>query len=137
MSLKKIWLVLYKKCIQVRKLKIQLIILVFFFAATDSSGLSYVQSEKSKFYQLKLDQIFQSSNLSNSYLFNEILLLEGLEDQRSLKVHFNIHMSLKDQNVTEEDVSQILKYHIISRYSNNSFLAEIDIDPRSLLIKGK
>ena len=137
MSLKKIWLVLYKKCIQVRKLKIQLIILVFFFAATDSSGLSYVQSEKSKFYQLKLDQIFQSSNLSNSYLFNEILLLEGLEDQRSLKVHFNIHMSLKDQNVTEEDVSQILKYHIISRNSNNSFLAEIDIDPRSLLIKGK
>ena len=120
-----------------RKLKIQLIILVFFLAATDSSGLSYVQSEKSKFYQLKLDQIFQSSNLSNSYLFNEILLLEGLEDQRSLKVHFNIHMSLKDQNVTEEDVSQILKSHIISRNSNNSFLAEIDIDPRSLLIKGK
>ena len=109
----------------------------FFLAATDSSGLSYVQSEKSKFYQLKLDQIFQSSNLSNSYLFNEILLLEGLENQRSLKVHFNIHMSLKDQNVTEEDVSQILKYHIISRNSNNSFLAEIDIDPRSLLIKGK
>ena len=109
----------------------------FFLAATDSSGLSYVQSEKSKFYQLKLDQIFQSSNLSNSYLFNEILLLEGLEDQRSLKVHFNIHMSLKDQNVTEEDVSQILKSHIISRNSNNSFLAEIDIDPRSLLIKGK
>ena len=46
-------------------------------------------------------------------------------------------MSLKDQNVTEEDVSQILKSHIISRNSNNSFLAEIDIDPRSLLIKGK
>ena len=128
---------LLKIYIQKRKSKIQLIILFFFLAATDSSGLSYVQSEKSRFYQLKLDQIFQSSNLSNSYLFNEILLLEGLEDQRSLKVHFNIHMSLKDQNVTEEDVSQILKYHIISRNSNNSFLAEIDIDPRSLLIKGK
>ena len=128
---------LLKIYIQKRKSKIQLIILFFFLAATDSSGLSYVQSEKSRFYQLKLDQIFQSSNLSNSYLFNEILLLEGLEDQRSLKVHFNIHMSLKDQNVTEEDVSQILKSHIISRNSNNSFLAEIDIDPRSLLIKGK
>ena len=128
---------LLKIYIQKRKSKIQLIILFFFLAATDSSGLSYVQSEKSRFYQLKLDQIFQSSNLSNSYLFNEILLLEGLENQRSLKVHFNIHMSLKDQNVTEEDVSQILKSHIISRNSNNSFLAEIDIDPRSLLIKGK
>ena len=128
---------LLKIYIQKRKSKIQLIILFFFLAATDSSGLSYVQSEKSKFYQLKLDQIFQSSNLSNSYLFNEILLLEGLENQRSLKVHFNIHMSLKDQNVTEEDVSQILKSHIISRNSNNSFLAEIDIDPKSLLIKGK
>ena len=128
---------LLKIYIQKRKSKIQLIILFFFLAATDSSGLSYVQSEKSRFYQLKLDQIFQSSNLSNSYLFNEILLLEGLENQRSLKVHFNIHMSLKDQNVTEEDVSQILKSHIISRNSNNSFLAEIDIDPKSLLIKGK
>ena len=85
---------------------------------------------------MKLDQIFQSSNLSTSYLFNEILLLEGLEE-RSLKVHFNIHMSLKDKNVTENDVSQILKSHIISRNSNDSFLAEIDIDPRSLLIKGK
>ena len=136
MSLKKICLVLFKKYIQKRKLN-PINYFVFFLAATDSSGLSYVQSEKSKFYQLKLDQIFQSSNLSNSYLFNEILLLEGLEDKKSLKVHFNIHMSLKDQNVTEEDVSQILKYHIISRNSNNSFLAEIDIDPRSLLIKGK
>ena len=85
---------------------------------------------------MKLDQIFQSSNLSTSYLFNEILLLEGLEE-RSLKVHFNIHMSLKDKNVTENDVSQILKSHIISRNSNDSFLAEINIDPRSLLIKGK
>ena len=46
-------------------------------------------------------------------------------------------MSLKDKNVTENDVSQILKSHIISRNSNDSFLAEIDIDPRSLLIKGK
>ena len=137
MSLNKIWLVLFKKYIQKRKLNPINYFVFFSFAATDSSGLSYVQSEKSKFYQLKLDQIFQSSNLSNSYLFNEILLLEGLEDQKSLKVHFNIHMSLKDQNVTEEDVSQILRYHIISRNSNNSFLAEIDIDPRSLLIKGK
>ena len=74
--------------------------------------------------------------MSTSYLFNEILLLEGLEE-RSLKVHFNIHMSLKDKNVTKDDVSQILKFHIISKNSNDSFLAEIDIDPRSLLIKGK
>ena len=46
--------------------------------ASDASGLSFVQTEKAKFYQLKLDQIFSASHLSKSFLFNEILLLEGL-----------------------------------------------------------
>ena len=46
--------------------------------ASDASGLSFVQTEKAKFYQLKLDHIFSASHLSKSFLFNEILLLEGL-----------------------------------------------------------
>ena len=65
----------------------------FIPVATDASGLSFVQSEKSRFYQLKLDQIFRSSNLSESYLFNEVLLLEGLGSKGVIGKNYKVHNS--------------------------------------------
>ena len=108
----------------------------FIPVATDASGLSFVQSEKSRFYQLKLDQIFRASNLSESYLFNEILLLEGL-GSIGVKVYFNVHMNPEDFNVTALDVANILRDQIIIRDPKLSYLAEIDIDPDSLIVTGK
>lgn len=107
----------------------------FIPVASDASGLSFVQTEKAKFYQLKLDQIFSSSALSKSFLFNEILHLEA-EDGK-VKVHFNIHMSTpKGGRITADDIYDILRQHIESRDPAVSFLAEIEIDPKSLIIEG-
>jgi hypothetical protein len=38
---------------------------------------SFVHVEKSQFYQHKLDLIFTGSRLAQSYLQNEVYLLEG------------------------------------------------------------
>ena len=105
----------------------------FIPVATDNSGLTFVQSEKSRFYQLKLDQIFRDSFLSDSYMFNEVLLLESMETN-GIKVHFNVHMSLQDHNVTASDVKNILKNQIELKDPERSFLAEIEIDPNSLVV---
>ena len=107
----------------------------FIPVATDNSGLSFVQSEKSRFYQLKLDQIFRDSHLSDSYMFNEVLLLESMSNTNDgIKVHFNVHMSLQDHNVTASDVKNILKNQIESKDPEGSYLAEIEIDPNSLVV---
>ena len=106
----------------------------FIPVATDKSGLTFVQSEKSRFYQIKLDQIFRDSFLSDSYMFNEVLLLESMETN-GIKVHFNVHMSLQDHNVTASDVKKILKDQIeLKDPEGSSYLAEIEIDPNSLVV---
>ena len=38
---------------------------------------SFLHKEKSKFYQHKLDLVFNGSPLSSRYVFNEVFLLEG------------------------------------------------------------
>ena len=45
-------------------------------------------------------------------------------------------MSLEDHNVTAVDVSQILKNQILLRDPKLSYLAEIEIDPDSLIVTG-
>ena len=108
----------------------------FIPVASDSAGLSFVQTQKSKFYQLKLDQIFSSSHVSESYLFNEVLLLEGL-GPNGVKVHFNVHMNPKDQNITSNHIYKILREQIELKDPSKSFLAEIEIDSSSLQVEGK
>lgn len=103
--------------------------------ASDSSGLNFVQSEKSRFYQLKLDQIFSASHLAKSYLFNEVLFLEGL-GPKGVKVHFNVHMNPQDENITSSDVHRILEQEIRAKNPKESFLAEIEIDSASLHVEG-
>ena len=39
---------------------------------------SYVHIEKARFYQHKLDLVFNGSPLSQKYVHNEVFLLEGL-----------------------------------------------------------
>ena len=105
--------------------------------ASDASGLSFVQTEKAKFYQLKLDQIFSASHLSKSFLFNEILLLEGLTGgQGGVKVHFNIHMSSPENKISVTDIYNILRHQINVKNPAESFLAELEIDAESLIIEG-
>ena len=104
--------------------------------ASDRQGLDFVPTQKSRFYSLKLDQILSASHLSKSFLFNEVLLLEGLGTE-GVRVHFNIHMSPQDQNVTATDIYNIIRRQIETKKPNESFLAEVDIDPESLKIKGK
>ena len=107
----------------------------FIPVASDASGLEFVQTEKAKFYQLKLDQIFATSHLSQSFLFNEILLLEGL-GPRGVKVHFNVHTSMSDDDlITAEDIYTILKRQIDMKDPTESYLAEIEIDATSLSIE--
>ena len=109
----------------------------FIPVASDGQGLTFVPTEKSRFYQLKLDQILSSSPLSSSFLFNEILLLEGLEGSKGVRVHFNVHMSPQYRNVTSDDIYDILKRHIEAKNPTESFLAEVEIDVNSLHIEGK
>ena len=107
----------------------------FIPVASDGQGLTFVPTEKSQFYQLKLDQILGSSALSPSFLFNEILLLEGLGSQ-GVRVHFNVHMSPQDRNVTSDDIYKILRHHIEAKNPTESFLAEVEIDVDSLHVEG-
>jgi hypothetical protein len=106
------------------------------FIPASDDGSAYAQAEKSRFYQLKLDQIFGASHMANKYLFNEVLLLEGLGPQ-GVKVHFNIHMSPQDVNVTSEEIITILKEQIETTDVSESYLAEIEVDSNSLIIEGK
>ena len=107
--------------------------------ASDASGLSFVQTEKAKFYQMKLDQIFSASHISKSFLFNEILLLEGLTERggsNGVKVHFNIHMSSPEGKISVKDIYSVLREQINGKDPAQSFLAELDIDEESLVIEG-
>ena len=107
--------------------------------ASDASGLSFVQTEKAKFYQMKLDQIFSASHISKSFLFNEILLLEGLSERSGssgVKVHFNIHMSSPEGKISVRDIYSVLREQINGKDPAQSFLAELDIDEESLVIEG-
>lgn len=106
--------------------------------ASDASGLSFVQTEKAKFYQMKLDQIFSASHISKSFLFNEILLLEGLTERggsNGVKVHFNIHMSSPEGKISVKDIYSVLREQINGKDPAQSFLAELDIDEESLVIE--
>ena len=107
--------------------------------ASDASGLSFVQTEKAKFYQMKLDQIFSASHISKSFLFNEILLLEGLTERggsNGVKVHFNIHMSSPEGKISVRDIYSVLREQINGKDPAQSFLAELEIDEESLVIEG-
>lgn len=107
----------------------------FIPVASDASGLAFVQTEKAKFYQLKLDQIFTSSPISQSFLFNEIIHLEGL-GSKGVKVHFNVHTSTPQAaKISAEEVYAILKKEILIKDPANSFLAEIEIDADSLIVE--
>ena len=106
----------------------------FIPVASGPQGLAFVPTQKSKFYELKLDQILSSSHLAPSFLFNEVLLLEGVGSQ-GVRVHFNIHMSPQNPNITSNDIYNILKRHIDAKSPNESFLAEVQIDLNSLHVE--
>ncbi len=106
----------------------------FLPVATSEQGLSFVHTDKAKFYQLKLEQILSSSPvLAHAYLFNEIVHLQGL-GSKGVKVHFNVHMSSPD---TSEEIYQVLRQHVVIKDPAKSYLAEMDIDVESLLVEGK
>ena len=106
----------------------------FIPVAPDPAGLNFVQTEKARFYQLKLDQIFRSSPLSESYMFNEVLWLEAL-GPRGVRVHFNVHLG--DKNVTSGQIYRVLAEQIRLKDPSKSYLAEIQIESESLNVQGK
>ncbi len=51
-----------------------------FIATANKTLQESSEDAKTRFYQLKIDQIFASSALSKHYLFSEILLIERYVD---------------------------------------------------------
>ncbi|TRY68657.1 hypothetical protein TCAL_02473 [Tigriopus californicus] len=96
---------------------------------------SYVHIEKSRFYQHKLDLVIAGSPLANSYLHNEVFLLEGLGED-GLTVHFNVHMDPSKGEPKSEELLTVIKHEIqVATNSTESILGELVIDDESLEIQ--
>ncbi|XP_040566515.1 uncharacterized protein [Lepeophtheirus salmonis] len=81
----------------------------------------HIHGDKAKFYQHKLDLIFSGSEIAESYLRNEVFLVESKEKSKdgTLVVHFNIHTDPIRGKVKDEDLVSIMQREIDA--SNTDF----------------
>ena len=91
---------------------------------------SYVHVQKSRFYQHKLDLVFSGSNLKDSYVHNEVFLLEGTQNQQ-VKVHFNLHFNPLNGAVNGAKIHEALLQEIQAQ----KVLEQVKIDSDSIQIQ--
>ena len=97
--------------------------------------------------QHKLDLVFTGSPLSQSYIHNEVFLLEGLSDEPGLTVHFNVHMDPTVRSfegastVTPQAIADVLSREIAAAANEttagDSVLGDLIIDIDSLEVQGE
>lgn len=88
---------------------------------------------KARDYRERINLIIKRSDLRNSYIGNEILALDGMEEKGNIIVHFILQFEPYRSIVTANDLTLIFLDEINSktpRYFDN-----LKIDPNSLLLK--
>lgn len=120
---------------------------------------STIQTEKARFYQHKLDLLLTGSKLAQSYLHNEVFLIERFEfpifsklfktnnfsyifseGNSSLKVHFNIHVDPAKGDSNSNDIVEVITNEINASNTtedHKSILENLIVDIDSINIHGK
>ncbi len=122
-----------------------------------------IQTEKARFYQHKLDLLLTGSKLAQSYLHNEVFLIERFEllssffhttlniltnhllctfssGNASLKVHFNIHVDPAKGDSNSNDIVEVITNEInatnTTEDDHKSILENLIVDVDSINIQG-